>query len=138
MKTKVLGLVAAALLAGPAHATVMVTIQQVGSNVVMSGSGTANLAGLGAPGGNTVGAFATPQAGWFLVGPVAAGPLHIYQTAGAPLFGSGGVEIPTSGTGQQFGIIGASSLLAVPDNYISGAQLTGSSTFANQTLAVWE
>jgi hypothetical protein len=52
-------------------------------------------------------------------------------------FGSGGGSIPTSSTGSIFGILpgGFGRTIIVPENYVSGTLLNGSTTYDNTTIS---
>jgi len=52
-------------------------------------------------------------------------------------FGSGGGSIPTSSTGSIFGILpgGSGRTIIVPENYVSGTLLNGSTTYNNTTIS---
>ena len=116
-----------------------VTIQQVGPDVLWSGSGSFNLASLSLLGSQNIGAgFASNQAIW------AIGPeTNVDQYGGASLTypttfgGVGGASAPTS-SGETFGVIpgGVSGrVLLVPSGYISGTFISGTSTYNNTTIA---
>jgi len=116
----------------------IVTISEVGSDVIMSGSGSLNLTGL---------VEGSVQAGWGINGTLgtwAIGPsssffgrkyqgnaFNTYPTS----FGSG-YTAPTSFTGDAFGIQNGSlgKDIIVPIGYTSGSPLSGTVTFANKTI----
>jgi hypothetical protein len=113
-----------------------VTISQVGSDVVWNGSGSFNLAALTSAGASTIGGgYVANQAVW-AVGPNV--PVDTYSgTITYPsTFGGGGAGV-TSNTGSTFGILlgGSGRLLYVPSGYVSNTVISGSSTYANQTIA---
>lgn len=113
-----------------------VTITQVGDDVVWSGSGSFNLTELTSDGASsTVGGFQAGQAIW-AIGPNVA--VDTYSgTIEFPLeFGSSGVGV-TSNTGSTFGILpgGSGRLLYVPSGYVSNTTISGTSTYANNTIA---
>jgi hypothetical protein len=131
--------------AGRVEAGIIMTATEVGSDVVLSGSGTADLTGLSL--NDTAGtvSFMSPSEASLDTGPT-GGALGIstdqYQKVSGPSnFGSGAFIEATSGTGDRFGVsfvggIGVSFFgLFVPQGYVSGSQLNGTSTFANQTFA---
>ena len=117
----------------------IVTISEVGSDVIMSGSGSLNLTGL---------VEGSVQAGWGINGTLgtwAIGPsssffgrkyqgnaFSTYPTS----FGSGYTS-PTSFTGDAFGIQNGSlgKDIIVPIGYTSGSPLSGTVTFANKTIS---
>ena len=113
-----------------------VTISQVGPDVVWSGSGSFNLTALTSAGpGGTVGGYDSVQAVW-AIGPGA--PADTYSgTITYPLtFGTSSVGV-TSNTGSTFGILpgGSGRLLYVPSGYVSNTNISGTSTYANTTIA---
>ena len=113
-----------------------VTISQVGPDVVWSGSGSFNLTALTSAGpGGTVGGYDSGQAVW-AIGPGA--PVDTYSgTITYPLtFGTSSVGV-TSNTGSTFGILpgGSGRLLYVPSGYVSNTNISGTSTYANTTIA---
>ena len=113
-----------------------VTISQVGPDVVWNGSGKFNLAALTSAGPNTIGGgYAANQAVW------AIGPNVLVDTYSGTItypftFGGGGAGV-TSSTGSTFGILpgGSGRLLYVPLGYTSNTTISGSSTYANNTIA---
>jgi hypothetical protein len=132
------------LSASSAHAGYIVTLAQQGSNVVAMGSGPIDVAGLTLTGsGTTSPAVITPSEGLIVTGPPIA-ITDIYLTngpvTGPSMFGSGGAAFPTSGSGGLVGIFplfipSVSPQLIVPMGYVSGAPLSDSSTYDNQTFA---
>jgi hypothetical protein len=113
-----------------------VTISQVGPDVVWSGSGSFNLTALTSAGsGSMVGGYGAALAVW-AIGPSTSTDQYsgtfIYPTN----FGSGGVGV-TSNTGSTFGILpgGSGRLLHVPSGYTSNTNISGTSTYANNTIA---
>lgn len=112
------------------------TITQVGNDVVWSGSGSFNLDALTSAGSNTIGGgYASNQAVW-AVGPNV--PVDTYSgTITYPTsFGTSSIGV-TSSTGETFGILpgGSGRLLYVPSGYVSNTVISGSSTYANTTIA---
>jgi hypothetical protein len=117
----------------------IVTISEVGSDVIMSGSGSLNLTGL---------IEGSVQSGWgingtlgtWVIGPSSSffgrkyqgNAFSIYPTS----FGSG-YTAPTSFTGDAFGIQNGSlgKDIIVPIGYTSGSPLSGTATFANKTIS---
>jgi hypothetical protein len=146
-------LLAPALLApAPARAIVTLRVQQVGNDVVITGSGTANTNGLTAAGTDNdytnvltdALIYAGPNA--FTDGPGEAVGVSLWSniSTGPLLFGSvpGVTELPDSGRGDLFGIVAnyfentsGAQRLVLPLGYSSGTTLNGTSTFTNITLA---
>ena len=114
-----------------------VTISQVGPDVVWNGSGSFNLVALTFAGTNAVGGgYAANQAIW-AIGPSTTQDTYSGVTTFPASFGTGGAPV-TSNTGSTFGIlpdgfIGRS--LYVPTGYTSNTIISGSSTYASQTIA---
>jgi len=118
-----------------------VTLQQVGSNVVASGSGPINLTGLTffLPGIDFT-ARIRAGGGVIITGPPGgSGDVDVYTGFTGPTsFGSGFFFFPNTGSGDIVGIDAQSSfggLLAVPPGYVSGTALSDSMTFNNATFA---
>ena len=126
-------------LAVPAQAAYIVTLQQVGADVVATGSGpidTTDLTGLGnglagaGIGGGTV----------IVTGPPSLGTADGFRGFTGPAsFGSGGGTIASSGTGDLVGLDASANpalaALAVPAGYVSGNPLSDMSTYNNATFA---
>jgi VPDSG-CTERM motif len=115
-----------------------VTLQQVGSNVVATGSGAINLTGLSFPIPSLTLAEVNAGDGVIITGPHGFGPVDQYTGfMGPPSFGSGGPFAPNTGSGDFVGISGGTmfTFLLVPQGYASGAGLSDSMTFNNATFA---
>jgi hypothetical protein len=115
--------------------SVLITITESGSDVVVSGSGTLNTSGLssGSGGGNAAVRPTSPL--YFATGSGAFGPLQVFSSIFGPsaIGSSSSLRGPTSGTGSLFGI--ANTSLLAPSGYVSGSPLSGTSTYAGQTFA---
>lgn len=123
------------LLADHANATFIMTLDQVGPDVVASGSGTVNTAALSlfCNGCNTR-PFVSPNAAFLAVGATPANVIDLYALASGPTqFGSGSNTLPSTGSGHLAGI--GSGLVIVPMGYVSGTPLSGQDTYNNTTLA---
>lgn len=130
----VLGLLAGT--AGRAQAGIIVTITQLGSNVVLRGGGTANLTNLSFWTPATSDTAINPELGIVNIGPKGTPDTDLYTGLSGPgSFGSGSLVYCPSGTGVIFGISGSGSFLTVPRGYHSGSQLNATSTYANQSFA---
>jgi hypothetical protein len=141
-------LLAPALLAPrPASAIVTLRVQQVGNDVVITGSGTANTNGL-TPAGTDNNYTNVLTDALIYAGPDAFdnGSVSLWSniSSGPLAFGSDSnlSENPNSGTGDLFGIvanysdgISGAQRLVLPLGYISGTSLSGTSTFTGKTLA---
>jgi hypothetical protein len=113
-----------------------VTITQVGNDVVWSGSGSFNLTALTSAGGSTIGGgYQASQAVW-AIGPITSVDTYSGTITYPPTFGGGGAGV-TSNTGSTFGILpgGTGRLLYVPSGYTSNSVISGTSTYANTTIA---
>jgi len=126
-----------ALLATPkAEAAYIVTLEQVGNNVVATGSGTIDLAGLtklNNVGGNV--GFIFAQAATIATGTTSSQTLTFYSGLTGPAnFGSGGDINASSGSGDPVAIGGAFQELAVAADYVSGSTLSDTETYDNQTF----
>lgn len=135
-------LIGLGLAAPVAQASYLVTVEQVGSNVVASGSGTIDLTGLTFDGGFASGPAALdPSIGYINTGPTTSVGLDAYTGFTGPTsFGSGGFTGASSGTGDSVEIIGSSGtygvpLLWVPSGYVSGSALSDNSTYDSATFS---
>jgi hypothetical protein len=113
-----------------------VTISQVGPDVVWSGSGSFNLAALTSSGpGSVSSGFNAGQAIW-AIGVSGLTDTYSGVTTYPTTFGIGGVGV-TSSLGSIFGILPGPSgrSLYVPSGYVSNTTISGSATYASQTIA---
>ena len=118
-----------------ANAAVIMTLEQVGPNVVATGSGTVDLT-------NLTFAFAGagtemyPAFALLTVGTPTDVPLwDFYTSVGGPAyFGTGGPAVASTGSGDRLAIYGLGAI-AVPQGYISGTPLYGTASYDNTTLA---
>jgi hypothetical protein len=128
---------AALMLSVPrAQAGYVVTLEQVGSDVVATGSGAIDLVGLTFAFVGEAKAQLTPSEADITTGPVADTPVDGYDGFSGPAnFGGGGLTIgASSGIGDSVTIVGGGNLLAVPQGYLSGGALSDTSTYDNQTF----
>jgi hypothetical protein len=127
------------VLNGPANAAVVIDIFQDGGDVVATGAGTLDLTGLtfleSAPVGGM--GVVVPVDGVAIVGPDVIA--DVYDGANGPAsFGPGFATFGSDYTGLAFGVAGSLfglPVVVVPHDYVSGAPLLGSSTFAGETIA---
>ena len=113
-----------------------VTITQVGPDVVWSGSGSFNLTALTSSGpGSVSSGFNAGQAIW-AIGVSGLTDTYSGVTTYPTTFGIGGVGV-TSSLGSIFGILSGPSgrSLYVPSGYVSNTTISGSATYASQTIA---
>jgi hypothetical protein len=123
-----------------AQAGYVVTLEQVGRNVVATGSGPIDLTGLSSAGPGLSGARVFPDGAEIITGPVGSEGLlrsDLYTGYTGPTsFGSGGETIPnTGGSGDIVGIGRFGIDLVVPSGYASGDPLSDTATYLNQTFA---
>jgi len=110
-----------------------VTLEQVGSNVVATGSGAINLTGLTFSNISGGGAGIVANLGDVIM---TSGSSDLYRGFTGPTnFGSGGAFGTNTFSGDSVGISPDLGLLGVPLGYVSGAALSDSMTFNNETLA---
>ena len=132
-------LLAGAVLSRSAEATFIVDVNQVGPNVVATGSGTIDLTGLTfvntlsgrVPGMN-------PSTGVIATGPLGGLTEDFYSGVTGPTsFGSGTGASPSSGSGNLVGMHGGGTLageLALPTGYVSDSFLSDTSTYNGATF----
>lgn len=122
------------LLAPPAQAGYVVTLEQVGSNVVATGSGPLDLTGLIFLSTGSVMSRINPSAGNIVIGPTTGPAGDIYFGVQGPTsFGSGGVTVPSSGSGDIAGEVAGT--IAVPEAYVSDNPLSSSATWDNASFS---
>jgi PEP-CTERM motif len=121
-----------------ARADITITFEQVGTNVVETGTGAIDLTGLtsGSTGPLAVPPL-NPSQGTAITG-LATFPtmLTIYTGfTGPSSFGSGGNATPNTETGDILGISAHFGDLAVPAGYTSGTSLSATDTFDSSTFS---
>lgn len=130
-------LVAAACAFSPqAEAAYTMTVSQSGSNVVASGSGSINTAGLTNSGSANWSANVAPSfPGEISVGPTSSvTTTHWTGISGPAGFGSGPQVFADSGTGTLVAVL-ANNGFELPSTYVSGSVVTGTATWNAQTIA---
>jgi PEP-CTERM motif len=119
-----------------AQAGYVVTLEQVGSNVVATGSGPIDLTGLNFVGSGANVAFMFPALGAIITGPTIGTGEDGYEPISGPAsFGSGSQTFASSGSGDYVGISNFEVTLIVPHGYVSDSPLSDTSTYDNQTFA---
>jgi len=119
-----------------ANAAFIVTTEQVGSNVVATGSGSIDLAGLTFLSTGSTTSAVLPSWGDVGVGPTAYNPQDNYGGfSGQSSIGAGNGAFANSGSGDKVSIQPNIPELTVPEGYLSDSPLSGSSTFDDTTLA---
>jgi len=144
-KRSLVTLCAAMAVSMSAQAAFQFELKEVGPDVVLTGSGSFNIAGLTPRTGFTNGGgFLGPNFPLLQVGASGA-PMDVYSVAavGASTFGTFGFVAAGVATGDAIAF--ASDLnhvfgpndwrLSVPAGYISGTQLSGSATFTGRSFA---
>ena len=125
---------------GPTPSGFTVTIQEVGSNVVWSGSGSLDISNLSLEDTQLLGSGFNGDNAIWAVGPNSQSSVQLYGGVAFDTypnsFGLGGTP-STNGTGDLFGVITGPSgrSLVVPENYVSGTQINGSTTYENATIS---
>ncbi|WP_147262680.1 hypothetical protein [Roseiarcus fermentans] len=113
-----------------------IVVTQSGSNVVATGSGTLDLAGLtkGATTQGKAAVYSSSLLSVLTVGPTTATSERGYSGATVlASFGNGGSHLANAGSGDGFGI--AAGEIYVPSSFASGGSLSGSATWSGETLA---
>jgi hypothetical protein len=115
----------------------VVTIEQVGSDVVSTGSGAIDLSGLSFDFSNTTPCICVIPNFPFIVTGLPGDKITAYLApsstfSGPANFGSGGTTFASSGSGDVVGI--DQNIIAVPVGYVSDDFLSSSATFDNATL----
>jgi len=121
----------------PAQAYI-VTLKEVGNDVVATGSGSIYLTSLANVIPSDDQSHIVARGGIIVTGPTASTPTTIYSGfTGSKTFGNGPpISIAaSSGSGDLVGIDGFSVALEVPRNYNSGDPLSSTATWLNQTFA---
>jgi hypothetical protein len=134
-----LGAATASLLfiGSPAHAGYIVTLLQVGPNVVETGIGAIDLTGLTFNSSNTVSGVGeiSPAIAETLLG---SGQIDEYTGISGPLsFGPGNFTAASTGSGDHVGLDNNAGIgfLFVPHGYTSNTFLSGISTYNNATFS---
>ena len=113
-------------------------INQVGSDVIMSGSGTVNTADLSFGGTGDIQTMIDAAYGEAFTGgdmPTAAEYYTGVSGPGAFGPGTGSIIYADSAAGDFMGLFGLISRLYLPEGYVSEDQLDGTATFENNTVA---
>ncbi|MGH9622633.1 MAG: hypothetical protein ACRD45_23370 [Bryobacteraceae bacterium] len=110
------------------------TLEQSGTNVVATGSGTVDLAGLTLRGNSNGPPFVYPLSAALVEGN--GGAYDVYTAISEPAtFGPGVPTAASNGTGDPLAVDGSFSQIAVPQGYLSGTPLSSTATFDSTTLA---
>jgi len=128
----------------PAQAGYTVTLQQVGPNVVATGSGAINLTGLtfsqSATGANPgLRPSGAGYSAFISTGPASSSVDYYYSPTGPTSFGSSSfLTSASSGSGYMVGIFTSvlGNILIVPRGYVSGTALPGMAIYIGKTFAI--
>ena len=141
MKIRLSGVAAAGaltistLVGASAQAGYVVTLEEVGSDVVATGSGPIDLTGLSLFAPAPFVADIYPSLSHIVTGPAGVNTVSIYTFISGPSsFGGGNSANVSSGSGDSVGVDFGTQLL-VPVGYISGSPLSSTATWDNQTFA---
>ena len=119
-----------------ARAGLVVNIDQVGNDVVVNFSGSADTRGMIAPTDGVSTLTLRPGNMAFGTSTVNVPTSRfggISNPSPSPYTGSA-ILSPSSGSGDRLGILTSINLLVLPRGYVSGTQLLGTNTFNNATL----
>lgn len=121
----------------PAARAYIISVQQIGPDVVATGSGSVDTTDLTVTGsfGASISSV-NPGGGFLLVGGNGQN-LTSYQTITGPsTFGQFGSTAASGSSGALLGLGASNSTLFLPPGYVSGSDLgTSTSTWSNQTLS---
>ena len=118
------------------HAAFVITLEQVGPDVVADGSGTIDTAGLSATGDDNGSADIEPADGVLTVGPGALTAQETFTGVSGPAsFGDGTNPFDGTGTGDIVTIVGVFGAIGLPMSYVSGSALSDTATFSGQTFS---
>src|SRR6266487_5022599 len=122
----------------PAQAGYIVTLEQVGPDVVATGSGAIDLTDLTLQFHGFELSRVFPIKGIIVTGPTrfTSTDIYINLATGPRNFGSGGFgRFANSGSGDLVGIFGIEGEVFVPHGYVSGTALSDSATYNNATFS---
>ena len=112
-----------------------ITLEQMGANVVATGSGAINLTGLTSVGGAQFQVIGIQAEGGFIVTGTSSALLSDYFGFTGPTnFGTGGFVPGNDFSGDSVGIFRSLGQILVPECYVSGNPLSASMTFDNATI----
>jgi len=121
-----------------AQAGYVVTLKQIGADIVATGSGAIDLTGLQGVGLSGATAKIQPVAADIFTGATVLLPVDVYvggSIGGPGSFGSGFGSLASSGSGDLVGISGIFRNLFVPPGYVSGTALSDTATYNNATFS---
>ena len=117
------------------QAAVIINATQVGGDVVITSSGTINLAGLQHwSNGSTSGGLISPSTGYLITG-YTAGLIRLYRNYTGPTsWGTGGFSYDTTSIGDTFGFSNNASTLYLAQNVVDTGVVNSTSIYSGQTL----
>lgn len=120
-----------------AEAAYIATMQQVGADVVITGSGSINLAALSVSGPSLTAAAIIPSQALISLGPLGAVSVNTYigSFTGPGNFGAGGGTGADGGSGDRTYFAPSASVLYLRTGYASGDPLSATSIYLNDTFA---
>jgi hypothetical protein len=117
--------------------SILITILEVGGNVVVSGSGTVNLTGLSGPTSDAFADSITPLTAKLIIADGNGSyPVDVYTgLSGVTSFGSGTItQGDSAGVGSNtFGFDSTNGILYVPSGYVSNSGISGSTQYNSGT-----
>lgn len=122
-------------LSPPAQAEFIINVAQDGSNVVATGSGTIDLAGLSGPSTYSNSGGTNPGIGYIIGGSVGSLLDGYAGIAGPSSFGSGNFTAPSTSSGDDVGLnVGYYDSIFVPSGYVSGDPLSSNVVWDDTTI----
>jgi len=118
------------------QADVTININQVGSDVVATGSGSLDITDLNSNGGATSYPGIIPNQAVIEEGPSVGATAYYRAVTGPTSFGTLSTPSqPSVASGDEFGISGSNNTLVVPFGYVTGTTLSASDTYSGQTIS---
>jgi PEP-CTERM motif-containing protein len=125
----------AAVAAPTAQAAFVATFQEIGSNVVETGSGALDLTDLKLSGGIFTKSFVAPNEPGYAAGtPGDLGDIYDGALAGPANWGPGSFIVANSSSGDLVALVPSGAEIIVPDGYAGGV-LSQSSTYLNASFS---
>lgn len=118
-----------------AHAAFVMTLQQVGPNVVGTGSGSLDTSSLTIASGGSTPIVIRPESGLVTLGIGGSDYEELSGFTGPSSFGSGALTFGSSGTGDLVGMDYQVGYIEAPTGYVSGSALSDSATWPSATFS---
>jgi hypothetical protein len=128
-------LASGAVAAPSAQAAYMVNFEEVGSNVVETGGGTIDPTGLRSEGSGGVAVAQLDSLGFFMSGTTGTPLDFLINLRGPTSLGPGVHVVASSSSGDGIGLSALEGGLFIPTGYVSGSQLSETSTYLDATFA---